>query len=108
MSEPPERTSPSPPLPVRFIGKALTRIVARAPWTWPVMRRPVRGFFDRLADGWDQRVRPAAPEHLAALAAAVSRLEAPPVSAPEPAPERYGSPDSFRRRESRAWTSRRR
>jgi SAM-dependent methyltransferase len=45
------------------------------------MRRPVRGFFDRLAGGWDERVRPDAPEHLAALAAAVSRLEAPPAAA---------------------------
>ena len=81
MSEPPERTSPPPPLPVRVIGKGLTRLVARAPWTWPLMRRPVRGFFDRLAGGWDERVRPDAPEHLAALAAAVSRLEAPPARA---------------------------
>jgi ubiquinone/menaquinone biosynthesis C-methylase UbiE len=45
------------------------------------MRRPMRRFFDRLAVGWDERVRPDAPEHLAALAAAVSRLEAPPAGA---------------------------
>jgi SAM-dependent methyltransferase len=77
----PERTSPPPPLPVRLIGKALTRLVARAPSTWPLVRRPVRGFFDRLAGGWDERVRPDAPEHLAALAAAVARLEAPPARA---------------------------
>ncbi len=81
MSGQPERTSPPPPLPVRVIGKALTRLVARAPWTWPLMRRSVRGFFDRLADGWDERVRPDAPEHLAALAAAVARLQAPPARA---------------------------
>jgi ubiquinone/menaquinone biosynthesis C-methylase UbiE len=81
VSEQPGRTSPPPPLPVRVIGKALTRLVARAPWTWPLMRRPVRGFFDRLAGGWDERVRPDAPEHLAALAAAVARLEAPPARA---------------------------
>jgi ubiquinone/menaquinone biosynthesis C-methylase UbiE len=81
MGEQPERTSPSPPLPVRVIGKALTRMVARAPWTWPLMRRSVTGFFDRLAGGWDERVRPDAPEHLAALAAAVARLEAPPARA---------------------------
>jgi SAM-dependent methyltransferase len=81
VSEPPERTSPPPPLPVRLIGKALTRLVVRAPWTWPLMRRPLRGFFDRAAVGWDERVRPDAPEHLAALAAAVSRLEAPPAGA---------------------------
>jgi ubiquinone/menaquinone biosynthesis C-methylase UbiE len=81
VSEQPERTSPPPPLPVRVIGKALTRLVARAPWTWRLMRRPVGGFFDRLADGWDERVRPDAPEHLAALAAAVARLETPPARA---------------------------
>jgi SAM-dependent methyltransferase len=79
VSEQPERTSPPPPLPVRVIGKGLSRLVARAPWTWPLMRRPVRGFFDRLAGGWDERVRPDAPEHLAALAAAVTRLEGPPA-----------------------------
>ena len=81
MSEPPERTSPPPPLPVRVIGKGLTRLVARAPWTWPLLRRPAQRFFDRLAGGWDERVRPDAPEHLAALAAAVSRLETPPARA---------------------------
>jgi ubiquinone/menaquinone biosynthesis C-methylase UbiE len=56
-------------------------MVARAPWTWPLMRRLVRGFFDRSASGWDERVRPDAPQHLAALAAAVARLEAPPARA---------------------------
>jgi SAM-dependent methyltransferase len=81
MEEPPERTSPPPPLPVRAIGKALTRMVARAPWTWPLVRPLVRPFFDRSADGWDERVRPDAPEHLAALTTAVARLEAPPASA---------------------------
>jgi ubiquinone/menaquinone biosynthesis C-methylase UbiE len=81
VNERPERTAPPPPLPIRLIGKGLTRLVARAPWTWPLVRRPVRGFFDRLADGWDERVIPDAPEHLAALAAAVSRLDAPPARA---------------------------
>jgi predicted O-methyltransferase YrrM len=63
------------------MGKALTRVVARAPWTWPLLRRPAQGFFDQAAVGWDERVRPDPPEHLAALAAAVSRLEAPPARA---------------------------
>ncbi|HEX8855780.1 MAG TPA: class I SAM-dependent methyltransferase [Thermoleophilaceae bacterium] len=79
MNDQPERTSPPPPLPVRVIGKALTRMVARSPWTWPLLRRLVRGFFDRSADGWDERVRPDAPDHLAALAAAVARLDAAPA-----------------------------
>jgi ubiquinone/menaquinone biosynthesis C-methylase UbiE len=56
-------------------------MVARAPWTWPLTRRLMRGFFDRSAGGWDERVRPDAPEHLAALAAAVARLQAPPARA---------------------------
>src|SRR5918996_3158677 len=81
MIQPPERTSPPPPLPIRVVGKALTRMVARAPWTWPLLRRSVTGFFDRSAGGWDERVRPAAPGHLAALAAAVARLDAPPARA---------------------------
>ena len=63
------------------MGKALTRLVALAPWTWPLMRRSVRKFFDRLAGTWDERVRPDAAEHLAALAAAVARLEATPARA---------------------------
>jgi ubiquinone/menaquinone biosynthesis C-methylase UbiE len=81
MEEQPERTSPPPPLPVRVVGKALTRMVARVPWTWPLLRRFMRRLFDRLADGWDERVRPDAPEHLAALAAAVARVETPPARA---------------------------
>src|SRR2546423_14113659 len=81
MEEQPERTSPPPPVPVRVIGKVLTRMVARAPWTWPLMRRLMRGVFDRSAGGWDARVRPDAPEHLAALAAAGARLQAPPAPA---------------------------
>jgi ubiquinone/menaquinone biosynthesis C-methylase UbiE len=79
VSAQPERTSPPPPLPIRLVGKALTRLVALAPWTWPLMRRPVRDFFDRAAAGWDERVRPDAPEHLAALAAAIARLDEPPA-----------------------------
>jgi len=78
----PEHTSPpsTPPLPIRVIGKGMMRLVARAPWAWPVIRRPVRGFFDNLAGDWDERVRPDAPERMAALAEAVDRLEAPPAS----------------------------
>jgi ubiquinone/menaquinone biosynthesis C-methylase UbiE len=38
----------------------------------------VRRFFDRLAGGWDERVEPDSPEHLAALAAALDHLESPP------------------------------
>jgi ubiquinone/menaquinone biosynthesis C-methylase UbiE len=79
VSDGPQRPVTPPPLPIRVIGKGLTRLVASAPWAWPVLRRPVRGFFDRLADVWDERVRPDDPEHLAALAAAAEGIDAQPA-----------------------------
>lgn len=60
-------------------GKRFARLAARAvvarPGLWPVFRRPLRAQFDRLAPVWHGRV---GPEALAALAAALGRLEAPP------------------------------
>jgi ubiquinone/menaquinone biosynthesis C-methylase UbiE len=55
-------------------------MVARAPWAWPLIRGPVRRFFDERARGWDERTGAGSPEHLAALAAAVMHVR--------PAPER--------------------
>jgi SAM-dependent methyltransferase len=52
--------------------------VARWPAAWPLVRRPVRRFFDRLAGGWDERIAPDSPEHLAALVAALDQLETTP------------------------------
>jgi SAM-dependent methyltransferase len=54
------------------------RLVASAPRAWRLIRRPTRRFFDSLATGWDERVQPDSPEHLAALFAGVDRLPAPP------------------------------
>ena len=59
----------------------MTWLVARWPALWPVIRSPVRRFFDRLAAGWDERVEPDSPQHLAALAAALDRVEADPEQA---------------------------
>ena len=36
-------------------GKAISAVVAHAPWSWPALSRPVMGFFDRAAPGWDER-----------------------------------------------------
>jgi SAM-dependent methyltransferase len=66
------------PTRVRLIGRTLNGIVAHAPWLWPVIRRPMQGFFDRAADGWDARTGAGSPEHLAALAVATARIEAVP------------------------------
>ena len=68
------------PTRIRVIGRALNRLVVRAPWAWPAIRGPMRRFFDRAAPGWDARTGAGSPEHLAALAAALLYVR--------PAPER--------------------
>jgi ubiquinone/menaquinone biosynthesis C-methylase UbiE len=62
-----------PPPYVRITGRALNATVARAPWLWPVLRAPMRRFFDRIAPTWDEG-REGSVEHLAPLAAAVTRV----------------------------------
>ena len=64
----------------RFTGRALNATVARAPWLWPVLRRPVQRYFDDRAAGWDERTGAGSVEHLEALATATARVS--------PAPER--------------------
>jgi ubiquinone/menaquinone biosynthesis C-methylase UbiE len=58
----------------------LNRLVVRAPWAWPLVRGPMRRFFDRAAPGWDQRTTAGSVTHLAPLAAALLHVK--------PAPER--------------------
>src|SRR3954454_8936592 len=58
----------------------MNNLVARAPWAWPLIRGPMRGFFSERADGWDERTGAGGVEHLAALAAAVLHVA--------PSPER--------------------
>jgi SAM-dependent methyltransferase len=67
-----------PPARVRLIGRSITAIVARYPFLWRVLRTPLRRFFDRAASGWDERIQPDSPRHLAALAAAVEEIDAVP------------------------------
>lgn len=73
--------TPSPPAgrsawPQR-LGRWSCRTLVRAPWAWRFLRRPLTGFFDRVADGWDARFA-SDPERLAALAAALDLLPAAP------------------------------
>lgn len=75
----PEQPSPIPTR-TRLIGRTLNATIARAPWLWPVLRRPTQGFFDRCAAGWDERSGAGSVEHLAPLAAATTRVS--------PVPER--------------------
>lgn len=67
-----------PPAWVRIVGRALNRTVVAAPWLWPLLRRPVQGFFDRSAPGWDDRTGAGSPQHLAPLAAAALHVTPPP------------------------------
>jgi ubiquinone/menaquinone biosynthesis C-methylase UbiE len=62
-----------PPPYIRITGRALNATVARAPWLWPVLRAPMRRYFDRLASTWDEG-REGSVEHLAPLATAVTRV----------------------------------
>jgi ubiquinone/menaquinone biosynthesis C-methylase UbiE len=81
-----ERSSNGPredrptPTRVRVIGRLLNRLVVRAPWAWPLVRMPMRRFFERAAPGWDQRTGAGSVDHLAPLAAALLHVK--------PAPER--------------------
>jgi ubiquinone/menaquinone biosynthesis C-methylase UbiE len=75
-----ERNGPSagPPDRVRRVGRALNATVARAPWLWPLLRAPMRRFFDARAPGWDERTDAGSVQHLAPLAKAVLRVSPPP------------------------------
>ncbi len=47
-----------PPRKVRWIGRTLSSIVAYAPWLWPVIRGPVKSFWNRSAGSWDVNETP--------------------------------------------------
>jgi ubiquinone/menaquinone biosynthesis C-methylase UbiE len=63
-----------PPARLRIAGQALTGLVARAPYLWPLLRGPTRRFFDRIAPHWDERTSADSPERLAPLDAALQHL----------------------------------
>lgn len=63
------------PARVRVTGRALNATVARAPWLWPLLRAPMRRFFDRAAPGWDERTGAGSVAHLSGLAAATPLVE---------------------------------
>jgi ubiquinone/menaquinone biosynthesis C-methylase UbiE len=59
------------------MGRALNATVARAPWLWPLLRAPMRSYFDRVAPTWDEG-RDGSVAHLAPLATAVTRVSTEP------------------------------
>ena len=64
----------------KLIGRALNATAARAPVLWPLIRAPMRRFFDQTARGWDERTGAGSAEYLAPLAKALLAVK--------PAPER--------------------
>jgi SAM-dependent methyltransferase len=77
-NEPADTQGDLPPLPIRALGRGMSAVIARAPFLWPVLRRPVQRFWEKSAERWDERIRPDSAEHLAPLVAACERLEAVP------------------------------
>lgn len=59
----------------RVVGRSLNQLVVRAPWLWPLLRRPTRRFFSERASGWDVRTEAGGPEHLEPLAAAALHVD---------------------------------
>ena len=59
------------------MGRAVNALVARAPALWPLMRRSMRGFWDREAATWDDRVDRSGAAYLAPLAAALLHVAEP-------------------------------
>jgi ubiquinone/menaquinone biosynthesis C-methylase UbiE len=53
----------------------MSATVARAPWLWPVLRTPMRSYFDELASTWDERTGAPGADHLAPLAVAVTKID---------------------------------
>ena len=67
-----------PPRRVRLTGRALNAALARAPWLWPVLKAPMRGYFDGRAREWEQRTSAGTVDHLIGLATAVTHVDATP------------------------------
>jgi len=63
----------SPPLRLRLIARGTSAAMARAPFLWPLLKRPTQRFWDKAAAGWDDRA--ARGDRNAPLAAACDLIE---------------------------------
>lgn len=62
---------------IRSSGHGIGRVMLRAPWLWPLLRGPVRRFFDLRADTWDRRTVESDPGFLLPLATALTHVHEP-------------------------------
>jgi SAM-dependent methyltransferase len=65
-----------PPRKHRIIGTILSTIVVRAPWLWPLVRRPTQRFWNKMASQWGGR---ASPDRAAALEAGAREVPGTPA-----------------------------
>ena len=65
---------------VRLTGRVGSELIVRAPWLWPLLRRPAKRIWERMAGEWDATIKPDREDHLAPLVAACDHLDAPPVN----------------------------
>jgi SAM-dependent methyltransferase len=70
-----------PPNRARLIGRAINALVARAPFTWPLLRGWSHRFWENTAPTWGDRVNRAGPEYLGPLAAALLHIRPEPERA---------------------------
>jgi SAM-dependent methyltransferase len=65
----------------RIVGRALNASIARAPFLWPLLRRPFRRFWDDRAPSWGERVDRSGALYLTPLAAALVHVRPEPERA---------------------------
>jgi ubiquinone/menaquinone biosynthesis C-methylase UbiE len=66
---------------VRLIGRAITALVARAPFAWPLLRGASHRFWQDTAPSWSDRVNRSGPEYLSPLASALLHVHPEPERA---------------------------
>jgi SAM-dependent methyltransferase len=70
-----------PPKRVQLIGRAINGLVARAPFTWPLLRGWSHRFWQAAAPTWGDRVSRSGPEYLGPLAAGLLHVKPEPERA---------------------------
>jgi SAM-dependent methyltransferase len=66
-----------PPRRIRMTGRALSGLIAHAPFLWPLLRGPMRRYWEAASPGWGDRVDRSGPIYLAPLAAALLHVREP-------------------------------
>jgi SAM-dependent methyltransferase len=70
-----------PPRRVQLIGRAISFVISRAPFLWPLLKGWSHRFWEGMASTWDERVDRSGPDHLAPLAAALLHVRPEPERA---------------------------